>query len=112
LTLLTLYTRLGADPVDKTAQYVTELATILCELTKHLNVPSGVIFGTKETKEKDHGKALSAVREKCATAFWRTIYAKGNSLMSFNTSHYSVYGVRAYDMLDRKPQVKVISINS
>lgn len=41
-------------------------------------------------------------------AFWRSVYAKGDSLMSYNTKKFSIYGARAFDVLACQKQVKVI----
>jgi hypothetical protein len=61
----------------------------------------------------DHGKALSMVREKCATAFWRTIYAKGSNLIAYKdpASARFVYGARACDFLKGDMNIKELELN-
>jgi hypothetical protein len=43
-------------------------------------------------------------------AFWRSVYAKGDSLMSYNTATFSVYGVRAFDILSHHAKVKGVPL--
>jgi hypothetical protein len=64
----------GTDP-DVNEQ-VTKLATIMMELTKHFPLGDKILLSTKNGVDKDHGKALSMVQERCSSAFWRAIYAK------------------------------------
>jgi hypothetical protein len=89
---------------DKIYGQITEIATIMMEATK-LALGADI--------DKDHGKALSMVKERCATAFWRSIYAKGSALMTYKdpTDGCFVYGVRAFDVIRSNDNIKAITLD-
>jgi hypothetical protein len=51
----------GGNPKDNTAMQITQIATILMEMTKNLRVGDSVVLPV-DGLNKDHGKALAAVK--------------------------------------------------
>jgi hypothetical protein len=92
----------GGDMDDLVHMKLIHIATCAMELTKELSGTFHVLDGL----EKDHGRALAIVKEKSASAFWRAIYTKGNSLMASNEFGNYIYGVRAYDVIGGSKRVK------
>jgi hypothetical protein len=50
------------------------------------------------------------VKERSATAFWRSIYAKGNCLLSYSTDTNFIYGVRAFELINSCSRIKPLPL--
>jgi hypothetical protein len=97
------------DP--KIYEQITRIATLMVAATQVIKIDGKNMFKTgKNAPNKDHGKALALVQERCNTAFWRAIYAKGNSLMSFIHGDKCTYGVKAADVINRVKNVKPLPV--
>jgi len=94
---------LHGDVQDEIYSQVSEISTIMMEITKKALCPDDI--------QKDHGKALALVKERCKTAFWRSIYAKGGALMTYKEGDYFIYGVRALDIINSSDDIKAVPLN-
>jgi hypothetical protein len=102
--------------VKNTGQFVkiqdklTEISCIMAEVTKNLDVQQKILFDVKKNKHMDHYKTLAEVRQKTSGAFWKSIYAKGNSLMSYRNGLAYIYGVKVCDIMNDDQNIKKLPV--